>query len=156
MRRMILRSSDVTAGDQLEADVCVIGGGPAGIAVASELDGSSLSVCLLESGGIDFDRRADALNELSAGSGDFETPNGTRRRQFGGSSNMWQVRLRRMSTGARYLPLSPSDFEEREWVPNSGWPFSATISSRTTGAPTRCVVSASMTTIRCTGRTIIR
>ena len=26
--------------------------------------------------------------------------------------------------GVRYVPLDPIDFEKRDWVPNSGWPFS--------------------------------
>ena len=120
---MILDGRHVQSGTQLTTDVCIIGAGPAGIALASELDGSGLDVCLLESGGLDFDRQTDSLNELGAAEGDFSPPNGTRRRQFGGTSNMWTVRLRRLSNGARYLPLSELDFERRDWLPHSGWPF---------------------------------
>ena len=36
---------------------------------------------------------------------------------------MWTVRLRKMSHGARYLPLDPLDFEHRGWVQDSGWPM---------------------------------
>jgi choline dehydrogenase-like flavoprotein len=120
---MIVDGREVEPGGELVTDVCIIGAGPAGISLANELDGSGLDVCLLESGGLDLDRRADALNDLEDYDGDFTVPNGTRRRQFGGSSNMWMVRLRRMSNGARYLPLSEIDFEQRDWVPHSGWPF---------------------------------
>ena len=122
---MILDGRQVESGTELEADVCVIGAGPAGIALAIELDAAGLRVCLVESGGTDLDRRADALNELvdNGSNGELGTPNGTRRRQFGGTSHMWQVRLKRLSTGARYLPLSPIDFEHRELGPKSGWPF---------------------------------
>jgi choline dehydrogenase-like flavoprotein len=35
-------------------------------------------------------------------------------RWFGGSSNHW---------GGYCRPLDPIDFEERDWVPHSGWPF---------------------------------
>ena len=35
----------------LQADICIIGAGAAGITVASELDGSSYTVCLIEGGG---------------------------------------------------------------------------------------------------------
>mgnify|MGYP003460829496 CR=1 FL=1 len=61
---MILDGRQVESGTELEADVCVIGAGPAGIALAIELDAAGLRVCLVESGGTDLDRRADALNEL--------------------------------------------------------------------------------------------
>ncbi len=126
---MILDGRRLDNGTQLDVDVCVVGAGPAGIALATELDRSGLRVCLLESGGLDLDRQPDGLNELvdADQQGDADrvlgAPNGTRRRQFGGTSNMWQVRLRKMSTGARYLPLGELDFEERDWVPHSGWPF---------------------------------
>ena len=123
---MIVDGRRLDAGTGLTADVCVIGAGPAGIALSIELDRRGIGVCLLESGGLDLDRDSDALNELVAGEGNLAVPNGTRRRQFGGTSNMWQVRLRKMSTGARYLPLTVADFEERDWIPDSGWPFGRT------------------------------
>ena len=78
-RRMILDGRELEAGTRLETDICVIGAGPAGIALANELDGSGIDVCLLESGGLDFDGRTDALNELGDYAGDFSAPNATRR-----------------------------------------------------------------------------
>ena len=61
---MILDGRHVQPGTQLMTDVCIIGAGPAGIALARELDGSGLDVCLLESGGLDLDRQTDSLNDL--------------------------------------------------------------------------------------------
>jgi choline dehydrogenase-like flavoprotein len=41
---------------EVRADVCVIGAGPAGITLAREFIGTSLEVCLLESGGLELTR----------------------------------------------------------------------------------------------------
>jgi 2-polyprenyl-6-methoxyphenol hydroxylase-like FAD-dependent oxidoreductase len=58
------RASSVASGSTLSFDVCVVGGGPAGLAVVQGLRGRGLSVCLLESGG----ESPDALSrELSEG-----------------------------------------------------------------------------------------
>jgi len=48
-----------------------------------------------------------------------------RRRQFGGTANLWNHEVRGESTRyIRYVPLDEIDFECRDWVPESGWPFS--------------------------------
>jgi hypothetical protein len=45
----------------LDSDICIIGGGAAGITLARELAGTSLEVCLLESGGLEFDSATQDL-----------------------------------------------------------------------------------------------
>ncbi|MEL6244571.1 MAG: FAD-dependent oxidoreductase, partial [Pseudomonadota bacterium] len=52
---MLLDARQLSEGDLLEADVCIVGGGAAGITLALELADSALSVILLESGDIYFD-----------------------------------------------------------------------------------------------------
>jgi choline dehydrogenase-like flavoprotein len=48
-----------------------------------------------------------------------------RRRQFGGTANLWNHEVRGGSgRHIRYVPLDGIDFERRDWVPESGWPFS--------------------------------
>ena len=44
-------------------------------------------------------------------------------RCFGGSSNRWLLELGDNHVGAKLRPLDAIDFEERDWIPNSGWPF---------------------------------
>jgi choline dehydrogenase-like flavoprotein len=82
----------------------------------------------MESGGTKPDPAADALN-----SGDVESPDGYqaetlqlgRRRQVGGTSNLWNHELRGgKEKFIRYVALDAIDFEERDWIPLSGWPFS--------------------------------
>lgn len=98
---------------RLEADLAIIGGGPAGITLARTLAGSHTRVCLIEAGGREFDPAVQALYEgQNAG---IEYPlAGNRLRFLGGSSNHW---------GGYCRPLDPIDFEHRDWVPYSGWPF---------------------------------
>jgi len=54
-------SRRVADGERISADVCIIGAGAAGITIARELIGLNASVVLLESGGIEFDARAQEL-----------------------------------------------------------------------------------------------
>jgi choline dehydrogenase-like flavoprotein len=113
--------------DSLQVDVCIVGSGPAGITLAREISRAGLGVCLLESGG---HKTAREIQDLNAGSVDSahgyreETLREGRRRQFGGTANLWSHRIRGES--ARYIrcvPLDEIDFERRDWVPESGWPF---------------------------------
>lgn len=106
----------IPSGTVLEADICIIGAGAAGITLASELVDSGLSVLLLEAGGDDYD---DAAQELYAGRsvGEEIDPAVMRLRQLGGSTNHW---------GGRSRPLEPADFLARPWIPGSGWPIAHT------------------------------
>ena len=101
-------------GTTLSPDVAIIGGGPAGISLALALKDTPYSVLILEGGGQEFDPRTQALYK-GALSGERYVPlDQGRLRQLGGSSNHW---------GGYCRPLDAIDFEERSWVPNSGWPF---------------------------------
>lgn len=111
---MILDYLDPSAPTDLHADLCVIGAGAAGIAIARSFIGSSVTVCLVEGGGMRGEERSQALYEGSA-SGDvpFDTA-GSRMRVFGGSCTLW---------GGGCIPLGDSDMTPRDWVPDSGWPL---------------------------------
>jgi choline dehydrogenase-like flavoprotein len=106
----------IASGSTLETDVCIVGGGPAGIAIARELSGTSISVILVESGGWRPNKLTQNLNaaELASDSR-HPPPEMYRERRFGGSSTIW---------GGRCVPLIRSDFEPRSHVANSGWPIS--------------------------------
>lgn len=112
---MLIDYRDATAPDDFEAHLCIIGAGPAGIAIARRFIGTAVTVCLLESGGLASAPENQALYAgESVGSPPFD-PALCRLRAFGGSTNVW---------GGGCIPLGRLDLESRDWVPHSGWPLS--------------------------------
>ena len=112
---MILDFDDPDVAAEHSAEVCIVGTGPAGLALAGELRGRGADVVLLESGGLVADPAVNVLNEGGA----LGLPVGLeegRARTFGGTGTVW--------TG-QCIRLDEHDFEVRDWVPDSGWPFSA-------------------------------
>jgi choline dehydrogenase-like flavoprotein len=105
---------EVAPGTTIDADLCIIGSGAAGMTVALQLDGSAQSVCLVESGGEQPDEDTQALYELDAVGYPVRQNFMSRARYFGGTSNLW---------AGRNMRMSPIDFERRDWVPHSGWPI---------------------------------
>lgn len=100
---------------RLEADVCVVGAGAAGIAMTLDLTARGLSVVLLESGSFREDRRTQALYEGDVADTRMHSPpDKYRQRRFGGSTTIW---------GGRCMPFDPIDFEPRSYIPDSGWPI---------------------------------
>jgi choline dehydrogenase-like flavoprotein len=103
--------------DPIDAEICIIGGGIAGIVMALELGRKGIPVCLLESGGFTEDRKTNDLYNGENVGLPYEFAKGYRSRFLGGSSNCW---------GGHCRPLDDEDFEPRDWVPMSGWPVSKT------------------------------
>lgn len=110
---MFLNPGDVLDDQGLSADFAIVGAGPAGLALALELSRKGRSVLLLESGGLRPDALGDALNAGTSNLADYPFER-SRARAFGGSTTRW--------FGA-CVPLDASDFVNRPWVPNSGWPI---------------------------------
>jgi choline dehydrogenase-like flavoprotein len=98
----------------LEAEVAVVGAGPAGIVVALELARAGHRVLLLESGGERFDPEAQRLADLVGEDPHHVEGELSMRRQVGGSSNLW---------GGRCVPFDPIDFEPRPIVGEAHWPL---------------------------------
>jgi choline dehydrogenase-like flavoprotein len=109
-------------GDTVDTDVCIIGAGPAGITLARELMGERFRVCLLEGGGLEVDGTMEALTRGENVGLPYERLNDARLRSFGGNSQIWSLPAGD-GVGLRLRPLEPIDFEKRDWVPYSGWPF---------------------------------
>ncbi len=100
--------------DRIDADLCIVGAGAAGITLAREFVGTKIQVCLLESGDLEPDPETQALYEGAIVGLDYFPLDATRLRFFGGTTNHW---------GGMCAPLAAIDFEDRPWLPMSGWPF---------------------------------
>lgn len=105
----------------LAAQVCVIGAGPVGLAIADNLRSKGVEVVVLESGSGAPDPRARDLDE-GACDGTYADLRDVRARGLGGTSTIWNTVLHGASM-AKYVPLDEADFEARAWIPHSGWPF---------------------------------
>ncbi len=115
MIREFLSAGDVGLDDSIETDICIVGGGAAGIALARELIGGGQRVVLLEAGGFDHDADAEADSFEIEHVGTIQNnPIPSRGRWFGGSTNLWFGRIARPDA---------IDLEHRSWVPHSGWPL---------------------------------
>ncbi|MEY2439704.1 MAG: hypothetical protein QOI34_1089 [Verrucomicrobiota bacterium] len=124
---MIIDARSVSTGAQIEADICIVGAGLAGLVLAREFIGTSVRICLLESGGRDAEPAApDSPPYCQNGGLPYAGPKMARARRFGGSTHQWNVPIDGDRFGARLRPLDPIDFEQRDWVPGSGWPFPKT------------------------------
>ncbi len=111
---MFIDTRQVGDGRAVIATVCIIGGGVAGLSIARELEAQGVDTCVLESGGYDPDDDTRDLYRGDATGIDYQFADGCRARFLGGSSNCW---------GGWSRPLDPWDFEQRDWIPGSGWPF---------------------------------
>ena len=120
---MIIDSRTIEADNTIRADVCIVGAGPAGIALAREWSGSGFRVAVLESGGLEPDEATLALSKGESVGLPYDRLDDARFRAFGGASNTWALDIGYGGLGARLRAMDPIDFEQREWVPHSGWPF---------------------------------
>lgn len=112
---MILTKAHFSDKQQLEADLCIIGSGPAAISVALSFAQSRINVIVISGGGWSESVPNQDLYRGSVAPGvAHESLEENRRRQFGGTSAAW---------GGRCIPFEPVDFKPRSWVPDSGWPI---------------------------------
>ena len=109
----ITPATDLPAGANLQADVVIIGSGPAGLTIAMELSRAGADVLVLESGGLTAMKEGRDLDTGAVVGQPFlfgDVPYGTedmRIRALGGASGHWAGMCR---------PLDDIDFRTRPWV----------------------------------------
>ncbi len=111
---MFVDSRTLPSEERLQADVCIIGAGAAGITLARELAGQPVRVIVLESGGLTADHNTQVLFQGRNTGLPYYPLTVCRLRYFGGATNHWEGECR---------PLDEIDFEARDGIPLSGWPF---------------------------------
>ncbi|MFC5584155.1 GMC oxidoreductase [Nitratireductor kimnyeongensis] len=130
----ILDLRSVPPGTRFDADLALVGAGPAGLTLAREFAHTRLKILLVESGGVEFDPEVQLLNRVE-NIGDPKTRNAMplqrgytgdlawlndipafelRNRIVGGSTHTWI---------GKCAAFDELDFDARQWVPDSGWPL---------------------------------
>ncbi|MDB5874139.1 MAG: dependent oxidoreductase [Ramlibacter sp.] len=113
---MITDANTIDNGACLFADVCIVGGGAAGISLALSLSGQGLKIVLLESGQAGEHAPSQQLYAGEVADERLHSPpDKYRQRRMGGSTTIW---------GGRCVPFDEIDFEARDYLPHSGWPIS--------------------------------
>lgn len=113
---MFLDSRTLINNATIETDICVIGGGAAGITLAREFARQPFKVAVLESGGMEMDSATQQLEKVVNVGRSYPKLQRLRPRFFGGATGLW---------GGHIVPLRAVNFEKLDWMPYSGWPFPA-------------------------------
>ena len=111
---MYIDARTLDDGSLIEGDICIVGSGAAGISMALDWQASGYDVILLEGGGFNVEA---AIQDLYAGEsvGQRYYPlQSARLHFFGGTTGHW---------AGWTSPFDEQDFQERDWIPHSGWPF---------------------------------
>jgi choline dehydrogenase-like flavoprotein len=112
---MTLRDARTDAvGDTLEASICIVGGGAAGITLARVLGEHVDGVVLVESGSIDFEPATQALYAGTNVGLPYHDLDICRLRYFGGTTNHW---------GGYCRSNDPINYSARPDLGLDGWPI---------------------------------
>jgi choline dehydrogenase-like flavoprotein len=107
---------DLAATDRLvcaTADICIVGGGIAGLLLAVRLRDSGLRVVILESGGREQREQPHPLNDVIQLATPYRGATEGRARCLGGTSTLW---------GGALIPFLPEDLLERPHLGLGDWP----------------------------------
>ena len=108
------RGQDLDGAAEVEADLCIVGAGPAGLALAHGLAGRGLRILILAGGGRAPTRAGQDTYWGRQSGTRSESLTHARFRAFGGSGLRWAGLCRR---------LDPEDFAPKPGLPWTGWPI---------------------------------
>jgi choline dehydrogenase-like flavoprotein len=105
----------------LQADICIVGAGAAGITLARYLASFQMDVLLLESGGMEMEGQTQSLYKMEKRGIDYFDMAACRLRYFGGSTNHWagfcQIPSPLLYAGRPDLGIPPWPIGARELDP---------------------------------------
>lgn len=122
---MLIDATTLPPDHVVRTDVCIVGAGPGGLSVATRLAGSPLGVVVLDAGAADAAATPAEVHTQIEGTNSgaaYPTVDFVRSQGLGGTAVQWLEAGQ--SFGIRLKRLEAQDFERREWLPHSGWPFS--------------------------------
>lgn len=112
---MIRDIGEMVDHSNIEADICIIGGGAAAITMAKNFIGTGANVAILEGGDLGVSDHGQKLASGKVTGVPYFELTETSHRVLGGNTFRW---------GARTSPLKNIDFKKRDWLQQSGWPIS--------------------------------
>src|SRR4030095_10138075 len=111
---MLRDARELADGTTLQADLCIVGAGAAGLTLAQAFADTPHTVVLLAARGDTADAGARSIYRVEAETAPRLGVDPTRQWYLGGSTNHWAGNCR---------PLDEADFQPRDWIPRSGWPL---------------------------------
>src|SRR3954463_16321801 len=96
-----------TGSKTVQTDICIVGGGLAGITLAKEFLGMPLRVGVLESGGLEPAAATEALNDVILAGERRLSLDFSRARFLGGTTNLWS---------GHHSPLNVTQLAPRDWI----------------------------------------
>jgi choline dehydrogenase-like flavoprotein len=108
-------------GETIRTQVCIVGAGPIGLVLAREMSEAGRDLVVLERG--DAERIGPFTGADTFVNVGLPYPIDEQRAfGFGGSSEEWHAETP-LGLMGRMRELDAEDFERRDWIPCSGWPF---------------------------------
>lgn len=120
---MHIDGRSLASGSVHTCDVCIVGSGPAGYAVATALRGQGLDIVILESGSFDSVTGTHDLSMLGADSSKFADHFHPSRRQVGGNASAWYIQVGSEHRWLRLAVFSEADLKGAGVGDTEGWPL---------------------------------
>lgn len=119
---MELDGNACTDGQVADAEICIVGAGPAGLTLAAELADRGRDVVIVDSGTHTSGPDVQELNDGLVIGDDYAGLRATRHRRLGGTACLWNTPVPG-GVGAKYAPLDPLDLGGRPELGVPGWPI---------------------------------
>lgn len=112
---MIKTFKSINNNQIMNADLCLIGSGPASLSILEYLKNEPIKIIVVPGGSISENKDNQNLYKGIVNNKNSHEPlDVNRHREFGGSGNHW---------GGRCVPLDAIDLKRRNWIKESGWPI---------------------------------